>query len=136
MRILLAVVLLLSTFVLIGCSHPTSVVAKPTVTQPAIAQPVVPKHGYELAKTWSEQTMNENISFARLAYQNWDFHEVGADTKARLDALEYEMCVESAQASKHGGDSLGPQTRAKYKCDSRIDAVEDEAKRIEAENKK
>jgi hypothetical protein len=46
------------------------------------------------------------------------------------------MCVESAQAAKHGADSLGPQTRAKYKCDSRIDAIEEEGNRTQAENQK
>jgi len=44
--------------------------------------------------------------------------------------------VNSAQASKVGDDLLGPQTRAKYKCDSRIDAIEAESARTEAEMKK
>ena len=80
--------------------------------------------------------MNENIGFAGTAYENWNFGKVGAYQKTRIDTLEYEMCVESAQAAKHGEDTLGPQTRAKYKCDSRIDAIEDEGKRLEAEQKK
>jgi hypothetical protein len=139
MKMFLAFLALFSTLVSTGCSHSAPVGAQPVAAQhvvPAAAQPVVALHGYELAKTWSEQTMNENIRFAGTVYENWNFGKVAANQKARIDTLEYEMCVEGAQAAQHGDDSLGPQTRAKYKCDSRIDAIEDEGKRLEAESKK
>jgi len=82
-----------------------------------------------------ERTMKEKIGFAGGESRVWDFNDQVAPTeKAQMDTLEYAMCVEIPQATHYEDDPLGPQTRAKYKCDYRIDAIEDEAKRIEAEN--
>jgi hypothetical protein len=130
---------LLATLLCTGCSHPAPIVNQPVPAKavvPVTAQPVIAQHGYELAKTWSEQTMDDNISFAGSVYENRNFGKVAAYQQTRIDTLEYEMCVESAQAAKHGEDTLGPRNRAKYKCDARVDAIEAEANRLRAEAKK
>jgi len=114
----------------------TNATVSPVAAPVAQTQHAIAKHGYELAKTWSEQTANDNISFSRSAYELLDFGNKYGSTQVRLEILEYEACVNSAQASKVGDDLLGPQTRAKYKCDSRIDAIEAESARTEAEMKK
>jgi hypothetical protein len=128
MKALAAAIMLLAT---VACSKPTTQSAARPVSQPTVQEP---KHGYELAKTWSTQQAQGNIRFAGSYFTTAEWGQVAGYEKARSKTLAYEMCVEGAQEEKTTGTvAIGPQSRAKYNCDSLIDTVEKESRKLDKE---
>ncbi len=146
MKTLLAA-LLLSALSLTACSKQVSQPAVSKTSQPAVSQ--APKHGYELAKTWDDATVEAKLAEAKDYYTSGlvRFGKTALQLRQLdVDRLSYEICVndahqetackspvlpKTAEAAKACADAgeLGPKHIAQ--CDKVIDEL---PKLIEKQN--
>ena len=146
MKTLLAV-LFLCALCLTACSKQVSQPAVSETSQPVFAQES--KHGYELAKTWDDATVKEQMAAAEGYYANGLTRFGKTDSQLahlELDRLSFEVCVtdanlvtacespalpKNAETAKACADAggLGPKHIAQ--CDKLIDEL---PKLIEKQN--
>jgi hypothetical protein len=93
----LLAVLLLSALPLTACSKQVSPPAVSKDAQPAVSQEA--KHGYELAKTWDEPTIEARITEADKYYTSGLLRFGKTDLQLKqldVDRLSYGLCVREA----------------------------------------
>lgn len=148
-NVLLVIVILMG---LVGCKSAPS--TGPVVPIPAtsaetkqvvvLAQstptPTPTPTGYELAKTWTPFQADLKTRDPDLTVTFEVINNGKRESQVRLDVLEYQACVISAQNSvnpnpKINALEMGPKTRSADHCDELINKVEALNAKMEKENK-